>query len=416
MVNLAAPTSSAGFTATGASPITGPSLSSAGDAFRAVTTNRAYTDLSALQDIRALGKDDQDAALKAVAKQFESMFIGMMLSSMRQASEVMSKDSLFNSPEQKFFQSMFDDQMSLSMTQGAGTGLADVIYRQMLQEYKPSPQPELSEKRPLAALPERSALLIQALQKTSTPEPDKAPATVMNSQQAINQTAVMASSAEQNNPISSNPANHQSAEKGQWFASAQQFIAAIYPAAKQAAQQLGVDIKGLLSQAALETGWGKHVIQQGDRSSFNLFGIKADSRWQGDSMAVMTHEFYDGQRINKKDRFRAYHSLEQGMQDYCRFLSESERYQSVLAQRPSADQYGYLLQQAGYATDPQYGEKIARIAQGDLLNQALETIETTQDESPQQRPSQHQPIQIKDSESLTRPAAYQSMTTGDQHG
>ena len=94
-----------------------------------------FTDINGLQDIRALGKNDQEAALKEVAKQFESMFMSMMLKSMRDASDVFSEDSLFNSPESDFYRNMYDDQLSVSLTSGQGTGLADVIHRQLMSQY-----------------------------------------------------------------------------------------------------------------------------------------------------------------------------------------------------------------------------------------------------------------------------------------
>ena len=99
-------------------------------------TNAAsvFTDLNGLQSIRSLSKDDQDAAMQKVAQQFESMFISMMMKSMRDASDVFSEDSLFNSPETDFYQSMYDDQMALSLASGQGTGLAEVIHRQLMAQ------------------------------------------------------------------------------------------------------------------------------------------------------------------------------------------------------------------------------------------------------------------------------------------
>ena len=91
-----------------------------------------FTDLNGLQSIRSLSKESQDEAMMQVAKQFESMFISMMMKSMRDASDVFSEDSLFNSPESDFYQNMYDDQMALSLASGQGTGLADVIHRQLM--------------------------------------------------------------------------------------------------------------------------------------------------------------------------------------------------------------------------------------------------------------------------------------------
>ena len=90
------------------------------------------------------------------------------------------------------------------------------------------------------------------------------------------------------------------------------FIDAITPHAKKAAQSMGVDYRVLIAQSALETGWGKHVIRdpQGNQS-FNLFNIKADQRWEGKSVSVPTIEYVDGIAQREKANFRRYASIDE---------------------------------------------------------------------------------------------------------
>ena len=379
-----------------------------------------YTDINSLQSIRQLGKDDQSAALQQVARQFESMFMNMMLSSMRQANEVFSEDSLFDSPEASFYEGMLDNQMSLKLTGqngGRGIGLAEVIHRQLLGQYGQANQkagasegmaaldtdtvasrldqsklwsrrvssPPL--RRAMAEVDEvlarqsvsaadstsrRSAIARQAdvtLSGISTFSVATAtPGNAINTPQRLSVVSLRTHSSE--------PAVNSHGGKGQQFASPEEFVAALYPHARQIGEELGVDPRAIVAQAALETGWGKHMIQdEQGRNSFNFFGIKAGGSWDGDSVKVTTHEVRNGVTLKEKAAFRSYDSLEDGLRDYVSFLQNS-RYQDAIGQGMGADQYGYALQKAGYATDPRYGEKIRQIARGELLNQALPELDT----------------------------------------
>ena len=169
------------------------------------------------------------------------------------------------------------------------------------------------------------------------------------------------SAAQTSNAVSEKP-------QPQRFDTPQQFVETLLPLAESVAAELGVDPKVLLAQSALETGWGRHLIQRSEGgSSHNLFNIKADSRWSGDKAFVGTVEFRDGVAQQERSAFRVYESYEQSFRDYAEFLKGSSRYQQALEQ--AGDPYRYLrgLQQAGYATDPEYADKISRIFDGDVL-------------------------------------------------
>ncbi|MCA1805665.1 MAG: glucosaminidase domain-containing protein [Xanthomonadaceae bacterium] len=129
----------------------------------------------------------------------------------------------------------------------------------------------------------------------------------------------------------------------------------------------------LIAQAALETGWGRAMPRHEDGSpSHNLFGIKADSRWDGERVAVQTMEFRDGLMQRERASFRSYQSLAQGFEDYVSFLRENPRYQQALEAAGDGGRYLRELQQAGYATDPEYADKINAILGGERLASALE--------------------------------------------
>lgn len=149
------------------------------------------------------------------------------------------------------------------------------------------------------------------------------------------------------------------------------FVRTIWPHAVRAGAQLGVDPQVLVAQSVLETGWGEHVRRSADgNNSFSLFGIKADQRWQGDRVSVSTLEFRDGTMQKEKAQFRAYDCVAEAFEDYVDFIQSSPRYQSVV-QKAGNDDYIELLQNAGYATDPDYAEKIERIQNSELLNKRM---------------------------------------------
>ena len=261
-----------------------------------------FTDINGLQGIRTLGKTDQDAALKEVAKQFESMFVSMMLKSMRDASDVFSEDSLFGSPEADFYQNMYDDQMAVTLTEGEGTGLAEVIHRQLMSQYgmDPNTTGEVDQQR---IFDRRFTGISQTIKRVEE-ELEKLPA---SPERDDNMTSTLASQ-----PTAA--ATSGAGSKGQSFASPADFVAAVYPYAEKVGSELGVDPKAIVAQAALETGWGKYTIKGEDgRPSFNLFGIKADSRWDGDVVSIQTHEYRQGVKVNEQADFRSYASLEDGL-------------------------------------------------------------------------------------------------------
>jgi flagellar protein FlgJ len=141
------------------------------------------------------------------------------------------------------------------------------------------------------------------------------------------------------------------------------FLRTMRPHAEQAAREIGVDPDALLAQAALETGWGRSVPcnAQGD-CSFNLFGIKAGSQWSGATVNVPTLEFEEGIPVRKVERFRAYDSAADSFRDYAALIRDSSRYASARGAGDNVEAFAAALQQGGYATDPNYAQKIAAVA------------------------------------------------------
>ena len=145
------------------------------------------------------------------------------------------------------------------------------------------------------------------------------------------------------------------------FDSAVEFMTTLKPLAKKAADTLEVDPAILIAQAALETGWGKKVIQNSAQSSHNLFNIKVDKRWEGDQMRTNTLEFHDGVAVKEKAAFRSYDSYDASFMDFVNFLQQNPRYKTALTQTDNPERFMESLHQAGYATDPKYSDKVLQI-------------------------------------------------------
>ena len=263
-------------------------------------TQQSYTDLNQLNTIRQAGKKDQAAALQQVAQQFEAMFLQMMLKSMRAANDVFGEDNPLNSFESQFHRDLFDQQLTLTLSQGGGTGLAEAFYRQMASNYLPEQELDGELTDP---------------QRRNTADP-------YAHQQA-------------------QPIQHlQDSRLLDTIDGPEDFIAAVTPYAKSVAATMGVDYRVLVAQSALETGWGEHSIRDRyGKHALNLFNIKADSHWQGHHVTVPTVEFVDGVAQKQTAQFRRYQSIDAAFADYQQFLTQP-RYQQAL--RVAGDSTAFL--------------------------------------------------------------------------
>ncbi|MFK8053602.1 MAG: flagellar assembly peptidoglycan hydrolase FlgJ [Woeseiaceae bacterium] len=285
-------------------------------------------DFSQFTTLRAEAQKDSEKTLRKVAEQFEALFVQQMLKSMRDAS---FGDPIFGEAGQGgMFRDMFDQQIAGDIASGPGIGLADLLVRQM--------QPEQAVRRSAKnAIPTVSAINAAVPEVSAPSEP----------------AAV------------------------EWNG-ADEFVSAMLPFAKKAAASLGVNPLAVLAQAALETGWGKHVMPDASgASSLNLFGIKASGSWEGDFVNKSTIEFQDGVARREQAPFRVYQDLAATFSDYAGFLLGNERYQSVKDQQDDVAGFGQALQDSGYATDPSYGRKIARVAGGETMQRILGALKET---------------------------------------
>ena len=288
-------------------------------------------DSQGLDGLRLQARQEPDKALKLAAKQFETVFMNMMLKSMRDATP---QEGMFDSEQTKMFTSMLDQQLAQSMG-NRGVGLADMMVKQ-LSRHMPAAAPAVSSSA-LAAPPVPGAA--EGLSAVSKP--------VL--QQNI---ATLAASGPAKSSLPS--AYNENVQ--------QDFVQRMLPHAAIASRETGLPAQQMIGQAALESGWGRRTIRMADGTdSHNLFGIKTGANWQGKVAEVKTTEYHNGVASKPTEKFRAYDSYADAFRDYARLLSGNDRYAEVLKQGGNAHGFAQALQNSGYATDPLYAEKLVKV-------------------------------------------------------
>ncbi len=168
------------------------------------------------------------------------------------------------------------------------------------------------------------------------------------------------------------PVAPKTADSGAIAPTAAEFVDRMLPSIKTAAASLGVNPMGLMAQAALETGWGQRMPRNADGTpSYNMFGIKAGEGWSGPKATADSMEVTNGVAAPKRTAFRSYGSIEESVKDFATLLKNSPRYKDALAAGADAQAYVARIGSSGYATDPEYGNKLNEILQANALQPGL---------------------------------------------
>jgi len=293
-------------------------------------------DPRAMGDLKRLAKAEgnSDEALRAASRQIESLFLQIMLKSMRNAS---LGNGPFDSEQTKFIQELHDQQLASDLAQSRGIGLADALFRQLG-----------GGRNEGVSVP--GAANIPFL---SPPKPTVAESVAQSAK--IDETIAAARKA-----------------NGQVPEHVREFVASVWPHAHEASRATGIPAHFMVAQAALETGWGTKQLKNADGSpSFNLFNIKAGPNWTGPTTAQKSvAEFEGGNWKSRQAVFRSYASWSEAFADYAKLLTDNPRYANVLG-RDDAAGFAQGLKDAGYATDPAYADKLVRIIGGNTLKNAL---------------------------------------------
>jgi flagellar protein FlgJ len=295
----------------------------------ATAAANTYTDIKGLAAIKKDPNSPQ--AVHALAQQVDALFLQMMLKSMREAS---AEEGAPDSNAMGMYQDLYDKQISLTLSQHGGIGIGALLTRQL----------------------EHQAAAKAAVAPASTPP--SAP--------------VAAPSAPAAPPLGDTGSRPHAATGEVTAQSASDFVKAVLPTIRAAAAALGVSPLGMLAQAALETGWGHRMARTVDGAlSLNLFGIKADTSWNGARATANTVEFSGGVATQRQTAFRVYGSIADSVSDFAGLLSRSPRYARALAVGGNAQAYVNSIGQSGYATDPGYTDKLHEILNGSRMRAAL---------------------------------------------
>ncbi|WBU47681.1 flagellar assembly peptidoglycan hydrolase FlgJ [Kosakonia pseudosacchari] len=302
----------------------------------------AAWDAQSLNELKAQTRQDPGANLRPVARQMEGMFVQMMLKSMREA---LPKDGLFSSDSTRLYTSMYDQQIAQQMTAGKGLGLADMMVKQMAGDQAPvEPADQMQQvpmKFPLETVTSyQNQALTQLVRKAMPKVPEDG-----------------------DEPLTGD---------------SKDFLAQLSLPARLASEQSGVPHHLILAQAALESGWGQRQIpRENGEPSFNIFGVKATPGWKGPTTEITTTEYENGEAVKVKAKFRVYSSYLEALSDYVGMLTRNKRYSAVTT-AATAEQGAQALQNAGYATDPNYARKLTSMIQqlksmGEKVSKAYST-------------------------------------------
>jgi len=307
-------------------------------------------DANGLNGLKNAAKENSPEAIKGVAKQFEAIFMNMMLKSMREASP---QDNPFDNEQSRTFTSMLDQQLSSNLA-SKGLGLADVLARQLSKGNNPvsnSMEQAVTDVQPTSGYEAQSNPIIS---NPLSPANNKPVAISQDFKAPIDYKIVPTESSLINTKIDSKPLIDSAAE----------FKNRMAKHAAEASRTSGVPAHLMLGQAALESGWGKRELKGADGTpSNNLFGIKATGNWDGKVVEATTTEYIHGIKQKRIEKFRAYDSYADSFKDFANMMSNNPRYNKVMANLDDVHGYAHAMQKAGYATDPQYASKLASVIQ-----------------------------------------------------
>ncbi|MGX7244689.1 glycoside hydrolase family 73 protein [Enterococcus quebecensis] len=141
----------------------------------------------------------------------------------------------------------------------------------------------------------------------------------------------------------------------------QNFIDDIAAEAKLLQKQTNLFASITIAQAILESDWGRSDLAV---EAKNLFGIKGAYNEQ--SSIMPTDEFIDGERITIDDSFKKYNTIQESMIDHIEFL-KGGTYEAIKTSK-NYQEAAVALQNGGYATDPDYAEKLIELIEEFKLN------------------------------------------------
>ena len=315
-------------------------------------SSKLAIDANSLNQLKLGAAQNSPEALKAAAQQFEAVFMNMLMKSMRDATP---QEGMFDNEQTRMYTSMLDQQLTQRLA-SRGIGLADMMVSQLSR----ATQQPIGE----AGMPGAVNAPGLPLNVNVAPALKLEPASGLKYVATPALKTEAASAYPLNNPAQAvaTPVPSAATRKGDAPAHVESFVQRLLPHAQAASADSGIPAHFMMGQAALETGWGRAEIRGADgQNSHNLFGIKAGGNWSGRTVDIVTTEYVNGKPQKQVDTFRAYDSYADSFRDYANMLRGNARYQNVVAAGHNATGFAQGLQQAGYATDPNYAQKLMSV-------------------------------------------------------
>lgn len=135
------------------------------------------------------------------------------------------------------------------------------------------------------------------------------------------------------------------------------FIDLLAPAAVRCWGGYRIPASFTIAQGALESGWGSSKLFM---RAHNIFGVKADPSWHGDTVTMDTRELINGEWRDVQAQFRAYNNIDDCIIDHCQYLINNRRYSGAF-RFSDGREFAKQVALSGYATDPDYAKKLISI-------------------------------------------------------
>lgn len=351
--------------------------------------------LGLVQDVNGLDKlrkmsnstlEDKKNALLTAAEQFESILNQFWLKAMRESNDSICPNSPLKSNESSFFQSMLDEQMVTSIAKSSSankSSISHMIVKQFAQSMG-------DDGKKIMEMIDGANKLDNTFENYNLSKETVHQKIVQNGNDSLNidndynlpsyipnlSTTNHSKKNEENftekllSKIGTKIANTYKSVKDLneqlTFESPKDFVDKLMPLAVNVAKKFNLNPVVIVAQAALETGWGKHIGAKN-----NFFGIKSSNSWNGESQLKASDEYIDGQKVSQVSSFRAYDNALSSIEDYAKLISSSNRYSKAHAASANPDRYFEEIQKAGYATDPQYAAKLKGIIRNEVFKDFL---------------------------------------------
>lgn len=333
---------------------------SQGVAALAQASNSLAIDATGLSSLKKSARDNSPEAIRGVAKQFEAIFLGMMLKSMRDA---MPSNGPLDNEQSRTFTTMLDQQLTQNLV-GKGVGLADMLVKQLTKLQVGSPDQNATPNNTTGQASVNTSTVANALNMANRGAFSvQAELTPIFSGQMLSRSLAKISNYTQSQQFKVDPSTwnkDSSTANGGNYTS--EFASRMMPFAEKVSARTGIPAIFMVAQAALESGWGRSELKyQNGAPSYNLFGIKASGNWTGKTVDSMTTEFIDGEYVKRVEKFRAYDSYADSFKDFTDLIRQNARYSNVMRHLHDPISYSQAMGKSGYATDPHYGAKLQSV-------------------------------------------------------